>query len=173
MEVGSTGASLRVRAEDLTLALDWLADLAIRPAFPGDALAWNRRKMAAELQSDRDDPAFRADLLFRGLIHGDHPYGRDPRGTAREIARLTRDDVVDHHARYFTPENAILAAVGDFDPRTLRTLVNARFSRWKANRAPFPSLPATARGQATQGPPGRSRRRAGSRSDGPSWHPPA
>ena len=104
MEVGSTGASLRVRAEDLPLAIEWLADLAIRPTFPAEALTWARRKTAAELQSDRDDPAFRADLIFRGLVYGDHPYARDPRGAAREIARLTRDDVIDHHRRYFTPE---------------------------------------------------------------------
>ncbi|WP_435016801.1 M16 family metallopeptidase [Tundrisphaera sp. TA3] len=147
LEVGATGASLRVRAEDLPMALDWLADLAIRPAFPADAVAWNRRKMAAELQSDRDDPAFRADLLFRGLIHGDHPYARDPRGTAREIARLTREDVVAHHAGYFVPENAILVAVGDFDPKALQRLVKARFGGWKADRAPFPILPPQSLGK--------------------------
>ena len=96
-DVGSTGASLRVRAEDLKMAVEWLADLALRPKFPADAFPWARRKVAAGLQSDRDDPAFRADLLFRGLVYGDHPYARDPRGNAREIARLTREDVVDHH----------------------------------------------------------------------------
>jgi zinc protease len=58
----------------------------------------------AELHGDRDDPAFRADLIFRGLVYGDHPYARDPRGTTRDIARLTLDDVKAHHARHFTPD---------------------------------------------------------------------
>ena len=136
LDVGSTGASLRVRAEDLPLAIEWLADLAIRPAFPANGFVWLRRKMAAELQSDRDDPAFRADLLFRGLVYGDHAYGRDPRGTAREIARLTLDDVTDHHRRYFSPDRTMLVAVGDFDPAVLARLISKQFGSWSTAGLP-------------------------------------
>ncbi len=39
LDVISTGASLRVRAEDLPLALEILADVIRRPAFPADAAA--------------------------------------------------------------------------------------------------------------------------------------
>jgi len=145
LEVGATGASLRVRAEDLPMAVEWLADLAIRPSFPTEAFTWARRKTAAELQSDRDDPAFRADLIFRGLVYGDHPYARDPRGAAREIARLTRDDVVDHHRRYFTPDNAFLVAVGDLDPKKLQALVKARFGGWSGTGAVAPAVPRLVR----------------------------
>ncbi len=140
LDVGSTGASLRVRAEDLPLALELLADVIRRPAFPTEALAWAKRRTAAELQADRDDPAFRADLIFRGLVYGDHPYARDPRGAAREIVRLTWDDVQAHHARHFTPDNAFLVAVGDFEPRRLASLVKAHFQSWPARGEPAPSL---------------------------------
>lgn len=146
-EVGSTGASLRVRSEDLALAVEWLADLAIRPLLPADGFAWLRRKLAAELQSDRDDPAFRADLLFRGLAYGDHPYGRDPRGTARGLAQLTLEDVVEHHRRHFRPDRTLLAAVGDFDPGRLSRLVAKHFGDWEAGPAgPAVDLPRPARG---------------------------
>ncbi|MGE5755071.1 MAG: M16 family metallopeptidase [Planctomycetaceae bacterium] len=140
LDVGSTGASLRVRAEDLSLALELLADVIRRPAFPTEALAWAKRRTAAELQADRDDPAFRADLIFRGLVYGDHPYARDPRGTTREIARLGRDDVRAHHARHFTADDAFLVAVGDFEPRRLASLVKAQFRSWPARGEPAPSL---------------------------------
>jgi zinc protease len=133
LEVGSTGASLRVRAEDLPMAIEWLADLAIRPDFPSDSLAWAKQKMVAELQSDRDDPAFRADLIFRGLVYGNHPYARDPRGTTRETSRLSRLDVIEHHARYFKPDGAYLVAVGDFDQKKLLSLVKAKFGRWSGS----------------------------------------
>ena len=98
LDVGACGASLRVRAEDLALAVELLADVARRPAFPAEAIPWAKRRIVAELHGDRDDPAFRADLIFRGLVYGDHPYSRDPRGTTRDIARLTLDDVKAHHA---------------------------------------------------------------------------
>jgi zinc protease len=141
LEVGSTGASIRVRAEDLPLALELLADVIRRPALPSEAVAWARRRIAAELQADRADPAFRADLLFRGLAYGAHPYARDPRGSAREIAKLTVDDVKAHHARHFTADNAFLVAVGDFEPRRLRLLVQTHFRSWEPRGGPEPALP--------------------------------
>jgi zinc protease len=140
LEVGSTGASLRVRAEDLPLAVEWLAELAIQPRFPAEALPWARRRIAAELQSDRDDPAFRADVVFRNLVYGSHPYSRDPRGTTREAARLSRDDVIDHHRRYFQPQNSFLVAAGDFDPRKLASLVKARFGGWSGSGSEPPEV---------------------------------
>ena len=131
LDVGSTGASLRVRAEDLPLALEVLADVARRPRFPAEALAWAKRRITSELHGDRDDPAFRADLVFRGLIYGDHPYGRDPRGATRDVSRLTLDDVHAHHARHFAADNAFLVAVGDFEPRGLKSLVREHFGTWQ------------------------------------------
>ena len=88
LEVGPTGISLRVRAEDLELAIELLADLLLRPSWPQDALGWAKRRTIAELQSDLDDPAYRAELLFRKLAYGDYPCGRDPRGKPAEIRAL-------------------------------------------------------------------------------------
>jgi zinc protease len=143
LEVGSTGASLRVRAEDLPLAMELLADVARRPTFPAEALGWVKRRVAAELRSDLDDPAFRADLIFRSLVYGDHPYARDPRGSAREITRLTLDDVRAHHERHFAADNAFLVAVGDFEPGRLSRLVRTHFRTWAprgSGTAPLPRL---------------------------------
>ena len=132
LEVGATGASIRVRAEDLALALDLLADVVRRPAFPEEAIARVARRMAAELRGDLDDPAFRAELSFRGLVYGAHPMGRDPRGGLRDLGRLTRQDVLDHHRRHFVPEGTILAVAGDFDSRRLVRLVEGAFRRLAA-----------------------------------------
>ena len=150
LELGSTGGSLRVRAEDLPLAMELLADVTLRPKFPEEALTWAKRRIVAELQADRDDPAFRADQLFRGLVYGDHPYARDPRGAVREIGRLTLDDVKAHHARYFTADNAFLVAVGDFEPRTLASLVKTHFKGW-ASRGGTPfAIPKVSRESLTR-----------------------
>ena len=130
LDVGPTGASLRVRAEDLEQALDWLADLTISPRFAEDSVHWLKRKIAAEYQSERDDPAFLADGLFRGLVYGSHPLGRDSRGSTRDIGRLDRNDVVEHHRRNFVPRNTFLVGVGDFDPKLFSKLVKRRFGAW-------------------------------------------
>ncbi len=145
LDVGPTGATLRVRAEDLERAVEWLADLAIRPTFPEESVGWLRRKVAAEYQSDRDDPAFQAEALFRSLVYGTHPVGRDPRGSARDVGRLTREDVVAHHARHFAPANSFLVAVGDFDPKALTRSVGRHFGGWSSRASAPPGLPKLVR----------------------------
>ena len=107
MEVTSACASLRVRAEDLALAIEILADLVRHPVFPAEAVDWAKQRIIAELQADMEDPAHRADSVFRRLIYGQHPLGRDPRGSLRDVRSLTRNDVVDHHARTLLREPVV------------------------------------------------------------------
>jgi zinc protease len=148
LEVGATGASVRIRAEDLALSLDLLADMVRRPAFPDEAIRRVAHRMATELQGDLDDPAFRAEMSFRALVYGSHPMGRDPRGGARDLARLTRRDVVEHHRRHVVPEGTILAIAGDFDARRLVRLVREAFGEWPRRakaRPPLPPVPRAGR----------------------------
>ncbi len=150
LEVGATGVSVRVRKEELGLAMELAADVAIRPAFPDDAVDWLAQRIAADLEVDMEDPAFRADLSFRGMVYGGHPLARDPRGGIREIRRLTRRELIEHHGRYFTPENATLVVVGDFDPRRVGVLCRQQFGEWAPSGRlpaplPVPSEPSRAR----------------------------
>lgn len=146
LEVHPTGASLRVRAEDLPLAVEVLADLILRPAFPADRIAVVRQRIGSELRADRDDPAYRASLLFLNLIYGSHPFGRDSRGNARHLATLTRDDVLAHQAGLFAADRSFLVAVGDFEPARLKALVKTHFGGWTPAGQPLPALPGVARG---------------------------
>jgi zinc protease len=150
LESGATGSSVRVCSEDLPLAIELLADVTIRPVFPSDAVSWVAERIAAEYRGDLEDPAFRAETSFRSLVYGDHPLARDPRGGVREIARLTRQDTLEHHQRHFAPENTVLVAVGDFDPRRLRSLVKAHLGTWEPRglpRLPYPPVAKPGRGR--------------------------
>ena len=140
LEVGATGASVRVCNEDLPLSLELLADLVMRPAFPEEAIARIARRMSVELRGDLDDPAFRAETSFRGLVYGTHPMGRDPRGGLRDAGRLTREDVVEHHRRHVVPEGTILAIAGDFDTRRLTRLVRNALGDWPRSASGRPPL---------------------------------
>lgn len=139
LDVYARGASLHLKSEDLALALDVLADLTLRPAFPSRELSRVRRRALAELRADRDDPSYRADALFRREVYGDHPYGRDARGTATDLRHVTIEDVLAHQARFFRPDNAILVVAGDFDPPSLRKAIRDSFGAWRAPSVPLPA----------------------------------
>jgi zinc protease len=132
LDISATGVSARVRAEDLELALDLMADVTIRPAFPAEAVSWAQARIVAELEGDRDDAGFLADSLFRSLIYGKHPYARDPRGTVRTVSSLSQNDAQRHHELFASPANAFLVVVGDFDPQILRTVIRRHLGRWSS-----------------------------------------
>ncbi len=124
--------------------------MTIRPSFPAKEVNWVAERIAAELSSDLEDPAFRADLSFRQMVYGTHPFARDPRGGVRDLRRLSRDDAVAHHGRHFVPESTILVVVGDFEPQRLLRLIKTHFGSWPASGRPRGVLPPLAK-------PGRPR----------------
>jgi zinc protease len=118
-----------------------LADLTLRPEFPDDALPWVRDRVVAEIRADREDPAYRAGLLWLGLIYGGHPFGRDSRGDARALSDVTPADIRAHHARLMAPDNGFLVAVGDFEPARLRSLLKTHLGGWRATGLRLPEPP--------------------------------
>jgi zinc protease len=142
IEVAPACISLRARAEDLSLVLELMAELVRAPAFPAEALDWARQRLIAEIQADAEDPAHEAELVFRKLIYGKHPLGRDPRGSPRDLKRLTREDVLAHHRRHYAPNFSFLVAVGEFEPRSLQRLVKSHFGTWAPSGNPLPPRPS-------------------------------
>jgi predicted Zn-dependent peptidase len=48
-----------------------------------------------------------------------HPYGAPVVGTMEDLRKLTRKDVEDYFKRYYGPNNAVVAIVGNLDPRQI------------------------------------------------------
>ena len=141
IEASSEGLSCRIRREDLALAIELLAEVVRQPRFATDDVEWMKQRIAAELKGDMEDPTFHAELAFRELIYGPHPLGRDPRGTPGQLRLIDHGDVVAHHRACYTPDHAFLVAVGDLEPRRLRSLVRRHFETWPRSGRPIPPRP--------------------------------
>ncbi len=44
-----------------------------------------------------------------------HPYGHMTIGWQSDLDAMTRDDLERHYQEYYSPSNAVVVAVGDFD----------------------------------------------------------
>jgi len=75
------------------------------------------------------------------LIYGFHPYGIPGTGTTETIAKITRNDLVEFHRRYFTPNNSILAIVGDITADEAMGAATRVFSDWTRQTVQMPTLP--------------------------------
>ena len=133
---------VRVRAEDLALALEIAGRPGAQPDFPAEAVDWAKQRILAELQADLEDPAQRADSVFRRLVYGQHPLGRDPRGSlARRPQSLTRERRRRPPCPALRGDRSFLVAVGDFEPRTLARLVKTHLGSWASAKKPAPPWP--------------------------------
>jgi len=137
-----------VLKNDLTLALDLLADIVRNPSFSQEELDRIRPQLLSSMQISYDDPDYIADVVFDRLVYGFHPYGRPSSGTPQSAAQITRDDLVAFHKTNYVPSNAILAVVGDVTAAEAINRVQRAFASWAQAPPPpvaFPEVPQPTR----------------------------
>jgi zinc protease len=132
----STVSLLALRAS-FAPALDILADVVQRPAFPIAEVERQRDSRVNDLIQQRDDPEAVAAVAAAGALYGSaHPKGYGQLGTEPAIRRVTREDLVDYWRRHYVPANAALVVSGAIGQGELKALVESRFGAWKAAPAP-------------------------------------
>jgi len=107
----ATLASDRLRVA-VDLEADRMVNLTLDPALFGperDVVAEERR-----LRSE-DNPTAALFELIEATAYTAHPYQWPVIGWMKDIQKATRDDLVEHYRKYYTPGNAFVVAVGDVD----------------------------------------------------------
>ena len=96
----------------------------------------------ARIKSLRDatiSPALVADRAIGARLFGDFPYGRLAGGTAEDVARIDRADLMQAHERFLNSNNATLAIVGGVTKaRALRT-VRQLLGPWRKSENIIPT----------------------------------
>jgi zinc protease len=98
----------------------------------------NQREVVKnEKRQGENQPYGRAfQLIFENLFPRGHPYSWAVIGSMEDLSAASVDDVKDFFRTYYTPNNATLAIVGNFDPAQAKQLVEKYFGPL----APGPAL---------------------------------
>ncbi|HMF02004.1 MAG TPA: pitrilysin family protein [Terriglobia bacterium] len=131
--------------KDVDLGLELLSDLLIRPIFPQEYVDKEKERTLAEIVSAQDRPQVVAGWAFNELVYQDHPLHRPSHGYPNTVERLTRDDLLEFHGRYFVPNNIILSVVGDFQVPELLPKIEKALGSWEAKPVIFPIYPEPTR----------------------------
>lgn len=67
-----------------------------------------------------------------------HPYGQPVVGHMRDLERISRRDLEHYHRSYYTPNNAVVAVVGNVDPDHVEELARRYFAHIPAGEPPPP-----------------------------------
>ena len=107
------------------------AEIIRTPTFPQDACEVAvdlTRQMLAAL---KDDPQELAKKHLHRQAYGE-PLGRHPLGEEETLARIGRDQIVEHWQRHFAAPRMLVAVAGAVDPSGVAEMFERHFERFGA-----------------------------------------
>jgi len=126
--------------------LELVSELAREASFPAAEFARERRQKLEEVKLERTQPGFLAGERLRKVLFDKHPYALvSP--TEDQVAAYGIDQLQAVYREFYTPENAILLLVGDFDAARMQTELEQVFGSWSGKKPgsrdwPAPPTPA-------------------------------
>lgn len=136
----ASNTDLNVMSPKLAEAMSYLADVVRHPTFKKDEIERQKAQAIDALNVDLHDPDALAHFVLTRVVFGDTPYGHNLGGTPESIARITREDVVKFHQRYYRPDNAVLVLAGEVKAADAFALAQKLFGAWKGT-GPKPASP--------------------------------
>ncbi len=113
----SFGLAAEVLPADSDLALELIADAALRPAFKSARLEVERESALAALKESLDDVVTVGRKKLREKFFGSHPFAIESTGDESGLTAIRTADLRDCYRRLLVAGNAVLAVAGDFDVR--------------------------------------------------------
>jgi len=127
-------------------ALALVADVAMRPGFPGEEVERQRAERLGRLVQQRENPSVVASTAMYAALYGpQHPYGFTELGTEASNKAIAVDDLKAFWQKNFVPNNAALVVAGAISADELRELAEQAFGDWQRGTPAAASLgqPAT------------------------------
>ncbi len=145
----TTRVSLKSVTQNLDASLALLKLALTAPRFDAVAVERVRGQLVASVAREERQPRAIADRQWRKAMFGDHPYARQPRGSAETLAAITVDDMKGFVRDRLAKDVIMIAVVGDITPEQLKPLLDATFADLPDHAAPgtVPPLEPRAAGE--------------------------
>jgi zinc protease len=121
-------------AEHIGLGIRIESDRMVNTLFDSGEVESERTVIISEREGAENSPDFALYEEVESAAYRVHPYRHAVIGYKSDLRAITREDLVRHYRTYYTPRNAIVVAVGDFDAPALLEQIRAAFE-------PIPSGP--------------------------------
>jgi len=134
-----TAASFSSLTENVAEVLGIFAGVLTQPEFAPGRIALAKGRALEGIRRENDDPVTIAVREFYRRVAQGHPAGVVP--TAETVEAVSRADMVRFHARYFKPNETVLAVSGDFERGEMLRLLEQTLGGWPEGAVTYPELP--------------------------------
>ena len=138
----TTSVSLTTLTKNLDASFALLAEVLLRPTFPGDEFKRKRTETLGGLQSQEENPGWVSGKAFQEKLYASHPFGRLVEGQASTLANINQADVTNFYQTYFRPNNTIMGLAGEISPTQAEQLIARHLGSWQQGAVPQVSWPA-------------------------------
>ena len=115
--------------------LDLVAEIALQPSFPTEAVETERRLTLSHIQTRLDTPFPRSfDALHEDLYAG-HPYAIPSAGRKDSVGRLTREQLIAHYRSIYRPGRVVIAVSGHVSAPRVVSVLTKTFGAMAADPA--------------------------------------
>lgn len=122
-----------------TLAL--MADAAINPKFSQEEIQKSKERSLEGLKSNEKNAQFIASKVSNAVTYGKNT-AKGEFETEETIRAIQLKDVQDAYNKYYSPNNAYLAIVGDVKFSEVKKLIEKSFNEWKKSNYTIPNTDA-------------------------------
>ncbi|WP_062346680.1 pitrilysin family protein [Novosphingobium sp. CCH12-A3] len=125
---------------NLGASLGLLADVVRRPSLAPADLERVRTQQLTAISAEMKSPQALAARVLVPTLYGSHPYAfpSSGLGDAEVVKKLTREDLLAFHARWFRPDTARIFVVGDTTLDAVVKMLDDSFGNWPSNRMARP-----------------------------------
>lgn len=109
------GYSMNLLSSHFERGWEILTDVVTRPTFPPEEVQKETTHALARISRARDDMFQHPLELFNAARFGTHAYGLPVHGLPEVVSSLGRDALYAWHTAHFTPDNMVVAFVGDVE----------------------------------------------------------
>ncbi|BAY18274.1 peptidase M16-like protein [Anabaenopsis circularis NIES-21] len=128
----------------LVLEADRMQNSLIEP----EQLASEKRVVISELQGYENSPEYRLNRAVMHAVFPNHAYGLPVGGNKADVEKFQVEQVQEYYRKFYTPDNAVLVIVGDFQTaKTLETVKEIFGKLPKSQESRVKSQESTVNGQ--------------------------
>ncbi len=125
-------------ADRIDLALQVESDRMANCLFDPAEAESERTVIISEREGSENAYAYLLSEEVQALAFYAHPYRHPIIGWKSDLHTMQRDDLFAHYAAWYTPNNAVAVAVGDFDAATMLAAIERHFAAIPRGPAPAP-----------------------------------
>lgn len=129
------GYYVKVACANTEVACDVLGDMLLNARFEEREIEKERGVILEEYNMYQDTPMYQIGWNFENLVFGDQPLGWDQIGTKELIKTVTQNDFVDYKKKLYTPDNTVIAVVGNIEHDDAVDLVSKYFGDLEGKKA--------------------------------------